>query len=224
MDDDKRATEASDEEVAEELGYSDCDWSRLPRGSAERHDAIMEMELDALEALDLASLDDLGKWAAAQCFDDFGQTDRFHELSLALVRTKKKHPALDYSEICLELFNDYLLDEQWDDAVFLLPDIERLLDDDETARARYGALVNVLRGRTDDGLAVFQELAEEYEDDALALLTLADDLLRCERVTEALSLLDKAEEIASIENDRELLDEIAESRAFARGEGKYAVP
>ena len=108
--------------------------------------------------------------------------------------------------------------------MFLLPDIERLLDDDETARARYGALVNVLRGRTDDGLAVFQELAEEYEDDALALLTLADDLLRCERVTEALSLLDKAEEIASIENDRELLDEIAESRAFARGEGKYAVP
>lgn len=206
--------DVSDEEAAEELGYADVDWSKLPIRSVERHDEILEMELDALEALAIDELDDLGKWAAAQGFADFEMYDRFQDICVRIVRSEKPHKAIEYADIAMELFHDYLLEESWDDAVFLLPDLERLLPDDPMARARLGALINVLRGRVDDGLAVFQELAEEYQDDALCLLVLAEDLIGCQRFVEATSLLEKAEEVAEIEGDEETLEGVAAARAY----------
>lgn len=206
--DDIGAVDASDEEIDDELGYAECDWSKLPRRSVAMHDRVLDMDFEELDALDVDSLDDLGRWAAAQAFYDFGDEDRFHDLALRIVRSEQAHPAIDYVEICLELASDYMLEGAWDEAVFLLPDIERLITDDDTIRARFGALINIGRGRREDGLAVFQDLADANEEDAEMLFLLAQDLFGAGEDEAGDALLAKAEEVASLAGDRELLDEI----------------
>lgn len=212
------SAEVDDDELYEELGYAECDWDALPEASVRRHDQILDMEYDELVALEFDEVDDLGKWAAAQAFWDHGDEDRFHDLALRIVRSTRPHPALDYAEICLELASDYFLDEKWDEAVFLLPDVERLVPEDPTIRARFGALINIGRGRDDEGLAVFQELAEANENDAGTLLLLAQDLYGAGIDTAGEELLAKAEEVASLANDQELLEVIADFRADLEAE------
>lgn len=217
-DEDIDSVEAEDDELYDALGYAEYDWDTLPEASVRRHDQVLDMEYEELLALDLDSLDDLGKWAAAQAFWDHGDEDRFHDLALRVVRSKKPHPALDYAEICLELAGDYFLDEKWDEAVFLLPDVERLVPEDATIRARFGALISIGRGRKDEGLAVFQELAESNEGDAETLLLLAQDLYGIGMDDAGDDLLAKAEEVASLANDQELLEVIADFRADLEAE------
>ena len=217
-DDDRQATE-TDEEMAElELGYAECDWSAVPEASLAEHDRVIGLTYDELEALDVDSLDDLAKWAAAQAFADFEDDDRFHDLSLRIVRSDKAHPAVDYAEICLELWSDYVLLEQWDDAVFLLPDVERLVSDDATIRERFGAMINIARGRAEDGMAVFQKLVDEHQSDAEALLQFAHDLAFCDVMDTAQTVLDKADEVAAFDNDQELIAAIAEMRDVLFGD------
>ena len=211
-DDDRQATE-TDEEMAEvELGYAECDWEQVPEASLLEHDRVIELSDDELEALDIDSLDDLSKWAAAQAFADFEDDDRFHDIALRIVRSETPHPAIDYAEIALELWSDYVLLEQWDDAVFLLPDVERLVSDDETIRERFGAMINIARGRKEDGMAVFQKLIDEHAGDAEALLQFAHDLAFCDVVDVAGQLLDKADEVAAFDGDQELIASIADMR------------
>lgn len=212
-DDDINPVEVDDDEADDELGYAECDWSRLPAKSIDAHDRIIGLDYEQLEELDIDALDDLGKWAAAQGFWDFGDEDRFHDIALRIVRSKNRHAAINYVEVCMELVSDYLLEARWDELVFLLPDVERLVTDDDTIRARLGAMVSVGRGRVDEGMAVFQELAEAHESDGDVLLLLAHDLFSVDQDEAAFSMLDAAEDAASIADDRDILDEIAALRA-----------
>lgn len=207
------AVDVPDDEMDGELGYDDCDWSKLDPESVATHDRILDMLYEELEAVEFDDLDDLGRWAAAQAFWDHGDEDRFHDLALRVVRSDRQHPAIDYVEICLELANDYMLEQAWDEAVFLLPDVERLVPEDETIRARFGALINIGRGRIDEGMAVFQELAEGNESDPEVLLLLAQDLYGAGVDDAGDEILAKAEEVASMANDQEILTLIAELRA-----------
>lgn len=213
MEEDSTETvDVPDDEMDEELGYADCDWSRLDAASVAQHDRLLDVSYEELDAVDFDQVDDLARWAGAQAFWDYGDEDRFHDLALRIVRSKDQHPAIDYTEICLELANDYMLDGAWDEAVFLLPDVERLIPEDPTIRARFGALISIGRDRRDEGMAVFQELAEQNEDDGAVLFLLAQDLYGAGEDEAADSLLAKAEEVASLANDREVLEDIADLR------------
>ncbi len=214
MTDELRAIEM-DEELAEaELGYAECDWAQVDPESIATHDRVIEMNLDDLEKLDVDGLDDLAKWAAAQAFADFEDDDRFHDVALRIVRSETPHPAVDYTGICLELWNDYALLEQWDDAVFLLPDVERLVPDDPTIRARFGAVVSIGRGRTEEGMEVFQKLIDDNSSDAEALLQFAHDLAFADVMEFATKVLDKADEVAAFDNDQEMIAAVADMRDY----------
>jgi tetratricopeptide (TPR) repeat protein len=213
-DDAMEPTEADDEMIDDELGYAECDWSTLPESSVDTHDEVIGLDYDALEELDVEALDDLGKWAAAQAFDDFGDAERFQDIALRIARSSNAHPAIDYAEIALELMNDYFLEERWDDAVFLLPDVERLVPEDPTIRARIGAQISLARGRVEEGMAVFQELIDEHEDDGAYLALLAQGLFEVGHDDEGEALLEKAEEVAELTSDEYALELIADFRAM----------
>lgn len=200
--------EVDDDEMDDELGYAECDWSKLPQESVALHDRVLSMDYEALEALDIDALDDLVKWAAAQAFADFDDDDRFHDISLRIVRSTTPHPAIDTIEICMELVNDFMLFEMWDDLVFLLPDVERLMPDDETIRARLGAMISVGRGRTEEGMSVFQELADRHAAEPEVLLLLANDLLAIGQDKPGLEMLDAAQEVAELNDDVDVLQDI----------------
>jgi tetratricopeptide (TPR) repeat protein len=218
MTDDLRAIE-TDEELAEaELGYAECDWSQVDPESIAEHDRVIEMSPEDLEKLNIDGLDDLAKWAAAQAFADFEDDDRFHDVALRIVRSEAAHPAVDYTGICLELWNDYALLEQWDDAVFLLPDVERLVPDDESIRARFGAVISIGRGRTEEGMEVFQTLIDANAGDAEALLQFAHDLAFADVMDFAIEVLDKADEVAAFDNDQEMIAAVTEMREYISSE------
>lgn len=219
MSNDEREAIETDEELAEgELGYAECDWSEVSAESIAEHDRVIQLPYADLEQVAIESLDDLGKWAAAQGFADFEDDDRFHDIALRIVRSDTPHPAIDYAEICLELWNDYVLLEQWDDAVFLLEDVERLITDDPTIRARFGAMINIGRGRVEDGMLVFQDLIDAHASDGEALLQFGHDLAFCNQMETAAGLLDKADEVAAFDGDQELIAAIAEMRDYLFGE------
>lgn len=214
MSDETRAVEMDDELAEAELGYAECDWSEVDPDSMAAHDRVIEMSHAQLGELDIDGLDDLAKWAAAQAFADFEDDDRFHDVALRIVRSDTPHIAVDYAGICLELWNDYALLEQWDDAVFLLPDVERLVPDDESIRARFGAVISIGRGRTEEGMEVFQQLIDDNSGDAEALLQFAHDLAFADAMEFATKVLDKADEVAAFDNDQEMIAAVADMREY----------
>jgi hypothetical protein len=200
--------------MAEELGYRECDWSRLSEDEINRHDEVLDFEPEQLRELDLESESDLIKWAAAQAWADLDDDAAFLETALMLVRSGNNHAAIDYAEICVELLNDAIIEGDWDHAAELLDDIERLVPDDISVRARYEATIKVMRGEREEGLAMMQEILDNAGDDAGLVLAVGEDLIACEELERAKEVLDGAEELARAENDHELLEDIADAKAY----------
>ncbi len=202
------------EELALELGYRDFDWDQLDEGEVERHDEIIDMSPDELEQLDPAKLNDLHRWAAAQAWAEHENMERFTELATMLVEGDHKHPALDYGEIGLELVSDLMLEEEFTEARALLKRVSALVDDDAHLVHRYEASLDILEGDRDTGLAKIQAIIDQNETDPVVLLALAEDLLSVGEFEQSGQLLDQAEDLARMDNDKSLLEDIAEARAF----------
>jgi fructose-specific component phosphotransferase system IIB-like protein len=200
--------------MAEELGYRECDWSRLSEDEIDRHDEVLDFEPDELRALDLEKESDLVKWAAAQAWADLDDDAAFHETALSIIRSGNNHVAVDYAEICVELLNDAIIEGDWDQASVLLDDIERLVPDDISVRARYEATIMVMRGNRDEGLAMMQDIIDNAGDDAGLVLAVGEDLIACEELERAKEVLAGAEELARAENDHELLEDIADAKSY----------
>lgn len=202
------------EELALELGYRDFDWDQLDDAEVERHDEIIEMSPDELAKLDVAHLTDLQKWAAAQAWAEHEELEQFSVLSTALINGDHKHPALDYGEIGLELVSDLMLEEQFSEARALLARVAPLVDDEAHLVHRYEASLDILEGDRDTGLEKIQSIIDQNETDPVVLLALAEDLLSVGEFEQCGQLLDQAEDLARMDNDRSLLEDIAEARSF----------
>ena len=204
------------DDLGESIGYSDFDWDDLPEGEEARHDEIIEMSLEDVRGLDLARASDLLVWAAAQVFADEEEDAEFERLALRIVSSPAPHPALDYAEIALELANDFLVEERYDDLESLLPHIERLVRDDATLTERFAALVALGKGKVEPAMRRIQKLADDNTNDPYLLAALGEDLISCGYYDEALALLDRAESLASAEHERDLESEVSAAIALAK--------
>lgn len=202
------------DDVTSELGYSEFDWDKLPVAEVELHDSVIDMPLEELEELDLTTATDLVKWAAAQSWAELEDGDRFQAIAMELINGGKNHPALEYGEIGIELINDYLMEERFDEARELLDKIALLVPDDPHFRPRFGAIIDVLSGNDDDGMAAFQTLLDNAGDDAMLVLSIGEDLIAVDKLDEALEVLEKAEELARGTNDEEVLGAIEDARTY----------
>lgn len=202
------------DDPAEALGYTDYDWDTLDDDEVALHDAILDMSLEELDSLDVEALTDLQRWAAAQSLSDHDEEARFLELALRLVHNPEGHPALDYGEIGVEILNDYLLVEQWDDARELLKAVTPLVTDDPHFSARFGAIIAMLSGAVEDGLEAFQHLIDNAGEDAMLLLAIAEDLISVEAFDAARGVLEEAELLGKRDKDGDVVNGVAEARAF----------
>jgi predicted Zn-dependent protease len=202
------------DDPAEALGYTDHDWDTLDEADVEQHDAILSMSLDELDSLDVETMTDLQRWAAAQALSDHDEEARFLELALRLVHKPEHHPALDYGEIGVEILNDYLLVEQFDDARALLKVVTPLVTDDPHFATRFGAIIDIVSGNVDDGLETFQHIIDNAGDDAMLLLAVAEDLISVEAFDAARALLSEVEILGNRDKDSDVLAGVTEARAF----------
>lgn len=200
--------------MAEELGYRECDWDRLNEAEIDRHDDVLDWSPDQLRALDLDKESDLVLWAAAQAWADLDDDAAFQNIAMRIVKSENQHPAIDYAEICVELVNDEILEGNWEAAITLLDDLQRLVPEDLSVRARYEATICIMRGEREQGLTKMQELLDNANGDAGLVLAVGEDLIACEELGRAREVLDGAEELARTENDTELLEDIADARSY----------
>lgn len=202
------------DEVTNELGYAEYDWDKLPEEEIELHDRVIDMDQAELEALDLSKVSDLIKWAAAQSWAELDESDRFQAISAELIDSTNRHPALDYGEIGIELLNDFLVEERFEDARTLLVKVAAMVPDDPHVKPRFTAIIDVLSGNVEDGMAAFQNMIDNAGDDAMLVLVIAEDLIAVDKLEEAAQVLDKAEELARFTQDDEVLAAVEDARAF----------
>ncbi len=197
-----------------DLGYSEFDWDKLPEAEVALHEAVLEMNQDELEALDIDAQTDLVKWAIAQSWAELDDLDRFQQIAMSLIQGAAEHPALDYGEIGIELVNDFVLEERFDEARETLARVAELVPDDPHVKPRFSAIIDVLAGNEDDGMATFQHLIESADDDAMLMLAIGEDLIAVDKSDAALDVLGRAEEIARQHGDDEVVQGIEDARAF----------
>ncbi|MFT4704379.1 MAG: hypothetical protein ACI81R_002082 [Bradymonadia bacterium] len=200
--------------MSEQLGYRECDVETLDDADIDLHDEVLDYSVEELAKLDETNLSDLVKWAAAQAWADFDDDDKFRRLTLEVVRSATHHAAIDYAELCYELVNDAILEAEWDFAESLLPELGKLAPDDPTVVDRMSAVMLVLKGERDEGLARMQTILESAGDEAGLVLCIGEDLLACGEIDRAKEVIDAAEELARAENDTDILVDIATAREF----------
>lgn len=214
MSDSNEFVDLSGEDLDEEFGYRNVDWDALPEKEQTEHDAIRESSLADLDQLDVRSLNDLSKWAAAQAYADFEEDEKFLKIVRLLINSEDRHPAIDYEEISIELLSDLILEGRPDEAEELLDRVVELCDPDLEIGARYSAMIKIRKGDVDGGMATVQQLIDANQDHTLLLLAVAEDLIGVEAFEPATSVLDRVQFLAEEEGDDEVLAAVEDAREF----------
>lgn len=202
--------------VDEELGYSEVDWDSLPEKEVDKHNEIRAKGLAELDKLKTARLSDFCRWAVARAYLDQGQDDKFHENALPLVSSKKRSPALDYTDILLAIVSRCAKRGAFEEAFTLLGELNELAPDEPLLERRFRALLTIQSGDKEAGLELLAQLAEERADSAAFLLSIGEDLCGLGLFDEALEYLEIAEDQARKSNDQELLASVEYAVQFAQ--------
>lgn len=196
--------------------YGDFDWDDLDPKLVDRHDAILEMDAEALGALDDTSLDDFHRWAAARAWLRVDQPERFQALTRKILSTAhdKRTKLLSYPDITLALARALAAEGDLDDALAHL-ETYRLLDGaDGAEHARHMGLILLESDQHVKGLDILLDALKTYREEEPELgLHLAEDLLELGQKDAARAVLDAARQQAAEHDQRELLQELNDTIA-----------
>jgi tetratricopeptide (TPR) repeat protein len=213
-EDDDSGDESGEDD--DELGYSEVDWDSLPEKEVDKHNEIRAKGVAELDKLKTARLSDFCRWAVARAYLDQGQDDKFHENALPLVSSKKRSPALDYTDILLAIVSRCAKRGAFEEAFALLGELGELAPDEPLLERRFRALLTIQSGDKEAGLELLAQLAEERADSAAFLLSIGEDLCGLGLFDEALEYLEVAEDQARKSNDQELLASVEYAVQFAQ--------
>ncbi len=159
-----------------QLGYADVDWDSLPEKEVDEHESIRRMSRDDLDGLKTGKFNDFQRWAVARAYLGLGDDMAFQDAALPLLKSKKKHPALDYVDIALAIMNQMARRDDFNSAFGLLKKLPKLEPDDDKLPQRFEAILKIQQGKKAEGLELFAQLAETVPDDADFLLSIGEDL------------------------------------------------
>lgn len=205
------------EDPSDELGYTEYDWADLSEEETERHDEIISMDEAEVLALDLATLTDLQKWAAAQVLFD-NDNDSGSDIVEMLIFGDRKHPAVDYFEIAVEFCYDNVMEDNLPNARKILGVIHELAEPDDSIPLEFEAMILYAEGNEAKSMAKYQEILDENGDDPEVLLNIASHFGMFGIMDRANELVDQAEVLARAENDQELVEVIEEFRVHLNAE------
>ena len=123
--------------------YGDFDWDDLDPEVVGRHDAILDMDPEALEALDPEALDDFQRWAAARAWLGHDNPTRFIELARRILDTPtaRRSKLLSYPDIILALARALAAENQLPRAMALLEEYKGQAGADPIEHARHHGLL-----------------------------------------------------------------------------------
>lgn len=176
-----------------------------------------EIEEEDLDALDLSDAGDYVLWGAAQAFEELERGDDELALLLRIAASTSRHPALDYPVILLRLAERLKDRGDYDEAAGVVDQAARL-DPDLHARCdERRAEILILRGRVDEGQALFRRAAKALPDDPWVPLRAAWALMASGRYDDVLPWIETTEKALKDVTDeteaRQAADEIDRLRA-----------
>lgn len=202
------------DDPSDELGYSEYDWDQLSEEEVDLHNDVISMDEAEVLDLDLKSLTDLQKWAAAQVLFD-ADNDMGLDLVEQILFGDRKHPALDYLAIAVEFCYDYVMEDQLEKARKVLGAVHDLADPDDSIALELEAMILFAEGEEAKSMAKYQEVIDDYGDDAEVLLNIASHFGMFGIMDRANELVDQAETLALADNSedaKELVELIKEFR------------
>lgn len=198
----------------EDATYGDFDWDTLDAALVERHDAILEMNVDALDALDIDKLDPFHQWAAARAWLQHKHPARFITIATALADTPadKRSKLLSTPDIALTVARALAAEGKMDDAMARLESYRQMDDADAVEHARHLGLLLLEDGQTARGLDILLDALQNHKEREPELgLHLAEDLHDLGHDAQARAVLQAARDIASDAGNQELLQEIVDT-------------
>jgi len=202
------------------IGYNnDFDVESLPSSDIDLHDDILDYSLADLDALDLPSLTDLQRWAAAQQYADVDADEvsdeefdhreaQYEKIVRMILEGQRSHPAISYEDLCVELMNDYIVAERHEEARAFLPTVAAVITSDPHVIPRFTAIIDCASGDVEAGLEAFDAMLENAPNDAELHVAIGADLIACSMFEQAENTLERARDLAQADGDEELLLEI----------------
>lgn len=200
----------------EEAGYADTfDWSSLPEEERTRHNELLGADRDALAEVNFKKLGPLERWAVAQAYARHGMRAEFQEACRAILKARKRHDALMYEDIYLELISDLADAKDFDEAFSYLDKFQKAFPDDDDIYQRVHGLLLIESGKVHEGRALLDELMARADDHGELHLEIGDDLLAMGHPELALRILARGKDFARQSRDTELMTAIDETRRMA---------
>lgn len=171
-----------------------------------------EIDEEDLDALDLSDAGDYVLWGAAQAFEELERGDDALALLRRIAASTSRHPALDYPVILLRLAERLKDRGDYDEAAGVVDQAARLDPDLQARCDERRAEILVLRGRVDEGQALFRRTTKALPDDPWVPLRAAWALMASGRYDDVLPWIETTEKALKDVTDeteaRQAADEI----------------
>lgn len=200
----------------EAAGYAqDFDWNSLSDEDRETHENILNATLHELEQLNLKRTPLFDRWAAAQAFARHGERETFQEICRSLIKSRRRHDALQYEDIYLELISDLAEVGEHDEAFDYLEKFQKAFPEEEHIYERVYGLLLVEAGKIHEGKEKLDELMVNSDERGYLHLEIGDDLVAMGHAEIALRILARGKDFARRHSDTELMTAIDETRRLA---------
>ncbi|MDX9722695.1 MAG: hypothetical protein RBU37_18250 [Myxococcota bacterium] len=225
LDDDEELIRAMEEEETvdpdelvfeEDAGYDpDFDWSKLDEAELARHRELLEATPEAIAEINVRRLNLFDRWAVARSCARHGLREQFQEICRGIVKARRKHDALLYEDIYLELISDLADSKLFEEAFDYLERFRKAYPDEQDIFLRVRGLLLVESGSIHEGKLILDELMSKADDHGETHLEIADDLVAMGHPELALRILERGKEFARRHKDTDLLTALDETRNMA---------
>lgn len=196
--------------LGDALGYHFDARDTLTLAQLHRHDDLLHADPATLEAVKLAEIGDLDRWAVARAAQRRGDLDAFLEAARLVLAGELEHPAIAYDEVFHATIGAAIDGGRLDEAARLVEAFRDAWPEEPVVDLLEVRLA--YRQGLDAGRARAHALAEANPDDGELRYELAEDLLAMGEVEEAGRWLDQAQAVAERIGDRPLQGDIALQR------------
>lgn len=200
----------------EEAGYAEgFDWQSLSEEDRQRHLELLAATPEQLAEVPLKKLSPFDRWAVAQAQARAGLRADFQESCRSILKARKRHEALMYEDIYLELISDLADAKEFDEAFGWLDKFHKAFPGDADIFQRVRGLLLIESGQIHEGRTLLDELMSRADDHGELHLEIGDDLLAMGHPELALRILARGKDFARQNRDTELMTAIDETRRLA---------
>ena len=218
----------------EEVGFNPMfDWDSIPESEKNRFATLKSMSRENVEAYAWKRLNVYQKWMVALACSQHGLHDMFREIVSTIISLKKRPQELCVEDIYLELIWDYINTKEFEVALETVDKFEEKFPSEKRTALRVRGLIYMAQGNIEKGKSTIDQInmipfnsgIPGFENDksfrdvermsGVLQYEVGYSLLNMELYALALQFFERAQNLAQLNNDYELIMAIDNAKALA---------